>query len=91
MAVASIRGGSTQHKWFDSSTATPPTLYANDVFAGARIALNNIQDTSLLAGVIVDIEDQSTVLSIEAERQLGEHRKLEAEIRWFIDINPTTC
>jgi hypothetical protein len=48
MAVASIRGGSTQHKRLDSSTATPPTLHANDVFAGARIALNDIQDTSRL-------------------------------------------
>jgi hypothetical protein len=37
--------------------------------------------------VIVDIEDQSTVLSIEAERRLGEHWKLEVETRWFIGID----
>jgi hypothetical protein len=91
MAVASIRGGSTQHKRLDSSTATPPTLYANDVFAGARIALNGIQDTSLHAGVIVDIEDQSTVLAIEAERRLDEHWKLRRRHAGLSASTATTC
>jgi hypothetical protein len=65
----------------------PPTLYANDIFAGTRLALNDTQDTSLLAGMIVDVEDQSTVLSVEAERRLGDNWKLEAETRWFIGID----
>lgn len=56
-------------------------LYENDLFAGARIALNDTQETSLLASVVVDLEDQSTVLSVEAERRFGDHWKLEADTR----------
>jgi hypothetical protein len=62
-------------------------LYENDLFAGARIALNDTQDTSLLASVVVDLEDQSTVLSVEAERRFDDHWKLEADTHWFISID----
>jgi hypothetical protein len=61
----------------------PPVLLQNDVFAGARLSLNDTQDTSLLMGVIVDIEDQSTSFSIEAERRIGDSLTIELETRWF--------
>ena len=38
---------------------------------GARLALNDVQDTQALVGAIVDREDGSTALSVEAERRLG--------------------
>jgi len=73
---------------YDGRDATaPPTLFENDVFAGARLTLNDTQDTSLLAGLVVDAEDQSTLLSIEAERRLGDAWKLEVESRWFINVD----
>jgi hypothetical protein len=64
----------------------PPTIYNNDIFAGARLTLNDIQDTAILVGAVVDAEDQSTVFSIEAERRLGERWKIEVESRWFINV-----
>ena len=42
----------------------------------------------MLAGVIVDLDDQSTLLSIEAERRLGQSWTLELETRWFLNIAP---
>ena len=73
---------------YDGRDATaPPTAFDNDLFLGLRLALNDTQDTSMLAGVIVDLEDQSTLLSIEAERRLGEFWKLEMESRWFINVD----
>ena len=64
----------------------PITIYDNDVFAGTRLALNDIQNTSLLMGVVVDLDDQSTVFSIEAERRIGDNWKVELESRWFINV-----
>jgi len=64
-------------------TEAPPVLLQNDVFTGARLSLNDTQDTSLLIGAIIDVEDQSTSFSIEAERRIGDSWKIELESRWF--------
>jgi hypothetical protein len=63
----------------------PPTLLQNDVFAGARLSLNDTQDSSLLMGAIVDLEDQSTSFSIEAQRRIGDSLTIELESRWFVN------
>ena len=59
----------------------PGTPFQNDVFLGTRLALNDEQDTSFLAGAIVDLETASTFLSFEAERRIGDTMKLEVESR----------
>ena len=66
----------------------PTTPFARDLFVGTRWALNDAQDTSLLAGVIVDLDDRSTLLSIEAQRRLGQSWTVELETRWFMNIAP---
>ncbi len=63
----------------------PVTVADNDVFAGARLALNDFQDTTALLGTVVDVENQSTALFIEAERRFGDNWKLELESRWFLN------
>ena len=65
----------------------PTTTADNDVFVGARLALNDIQDTSALLGVVVDVEDGSTALFVEAERRLGDSWKLELEGRMFLSVD----
>lgn len=67
-------------------TSAPPTIYDDDWFAGIRLALNDTQDTMLLAGAIV--ESKGTFAVLEAERRLGESWKLELEVRLFSHIDP---
>ncbi|MCI5048035.1 MAG: hypothetical protein MRY59_11070 [Aquisalinus sp.] len=69
------------------TTAAPFAAFENDVFAGARLALNDIQDTSILAGAIVDAEDSSTAMLLEAERRLGQSWTLELESRLFLNVD----
>ena len=38
-------------------------------------------------GVVVDLEDQSTVFSLEAEQRIGNSWKVELESRWFINVD----
>lgn len=57
----------------------PFTPFDDDVFVGMRLALNDEQGTSLLAGVIVDPDNGTTVVTIEAERRLGDGFKIELE------------
>lgn len=63
----------------------PPVVLQNDVFAGARLAMNDTQDTSVLAGVFIDVEDQSMSFSVEAERRIGDSWTIDVESRWFVN------
>ena len=61
----------------------PPTTLENDIFAGTRLALNDTQDTSVLAGAIYDPSDETASILVEAERRIGDHWKVELEARLF--------
>lgn len=64
----------------------PGTFNNNDLFIGARVALNDEFDSSALAGVIVDVKNGATLLSVEAERRLGASWKIELEARFSLNI-----
>ena len=66
----------------------PVTLADNDLFAGIRLALNDTQDTAVLAGVGYDLETSETYVNIEADRRLGEDSVLELRARFFTNADP---
>ena len=59
----------------------------NDVFIGSRIAFNDTQDTSILFGVISDLDSSSKIMSIEASRRFGTSWTAELEARIFSNID----
>ena len=59
----------------------------NDMFFGSRIAFNDIQDTSILIGGMMDMESSSKILSFEASRRIGSSWKAEVEARVFSSID----
>jgi hypothetical protein len=65
----------------------PLTLADNDVFAGIRLALNDTQNSALLAGVGYDLETSETYLNIEAERRLADDYLLELRARFFTNAD----
>ncbi len=65
-----------------------PTIYDKDIFLGARLALNDVQDSSILAGFVTDIVDGPATLRVEAERRLGQHMKIELIGQAFFEDNP---
>lgn len=71
----------------ESFTTAPPTVFDDDIFVGIRLALNDIQDTSLLSGVVMDRDDQSSLFLIEAERRIGDNWKLQFEGRIFLNTS----
>ena len=65
---------------------TFPTIYDNDVFLGARLAFNDVQDSSILLGAVVDNDDQSVAAFLEAERRIGSSLTFEFEGRFFLNV-----
>ena len=61
----------------------PPIPLDDDIFMGARLTLNDVQDSELLAGFIVDRDTRTSQLTVEAERRLSDHWNMELESRWF--------
>jgi hypothetical protein len=59
----------------------------HDLFVGCRLAFNNIQDTQLLAGGIVDLEYGTTLINLEASQRIGESWKVEIEGRFFTNVS----
>ena len=70
----------------DEGFDVPPTPLDNDLFLGARYALNDTQDTSILAGTITDLNDGSSSGLIEAERRFGANWTAELEARFFYSV-----
>ena len=70
----------------DSRGGAAPGAFQNDVFVGARLALNDAQDTSALAGVINDLAHGTRLFSLEAGRRIGENFRLTVEARLFSNV-----
>lgn len=72
---------------YDSRGTDAPTVFNQDVFLGARLTFNDIQSTSVLAGMIIDTENQTRLIRVEAERRLGDEWKLTGEVLLYGNID----
>lgn len=62
-------------------------IFDNDLFAGLRFAFNDVQSTEILAGFIVDTDNQSKTVRVEASRRIGDSWKLTGELQVFTSID----
>ena len=66
----------------------PLTFYDDDVFLGARMTFNDLADTSLLAGVLIDRNTNARVARIEGQRRLGDDWVLGIDGVFFSGVTP---
>jgi len=72
-----------EYQYDGRNESEPVTTADNDVFVGTRLALNDAQDTTVLAGVAYDVETGESFVNIEAERRFGENWFAELRVRGF--------
>jgi hypothetical protein len=73
---------------YDARAATEPlTLADNDVFVGARLAFNDVQDSTALLGFAYDVDTGTTFVNIEADRRFGDNYVAELRVRLFSDAD----
>jgi len=68
--------------------SAPPTAFDDDIFVGARLALNDSSDTSLLAGAAIDTGTHETFFNLEAERRFGDNITVDLRLRAFSNAEP---
>lgn len=73
---------------FDERGDDALTPLEDDLFAGIRLALNDIQSTEVLAGVVIDRESGASFVSVEASRRVGFQWTLDIEARSFLGVPP---
>ena len=66
----------------------PPTAFDDDIFVGARLALNDSSDTSLLVGAAIDTETHETFFNLEAKRRFGDNLTVDLRLRAFSNAEP---
>jgi len=71
----------------DAEGDVPVEVGDNDIFIGSRVALNDVQDTQGIVGVMYDLTHETLVGSIELSRRIGEQWTLEIEGRWLQDVS----
>lgn len=64
------------------------TPFDDDLFVGARLALNDVQSTDVLGGVVIDRETGGTSLFLEAGRRMGDRWTVDVEVRSFLNTDP---
>ena len=75
-----------EYLWDERSAG--PIPFGDDVFVGSRLALNDVQSSTLLAGVVVDQSSGTAAFLAEAARRVGENWKVEVEARAFANVDP---
>jgi hypothetical protein len=74
---------------YDQRGRDANSIMQNDIGFGARLALNDTQSSSLLAGFIHDLDFNSNIFSLEAQRRIGDNWKGLIEARFFSSANNT--
>lgn len=68
---------------FDDRGNFATTPYQNDTFIGARVAANDAASSEVLLGLLVDNDDQSKILNVEAKTRLTDSWQLSVDIYAF--------
>ncbi|WP_435685265.1 hypothetical protein [Sedimenticola selenatireducens] len=71
-----------EYGWDERGTRST-SLAQNDLFFGARIALNDAESSELLAGIGYDLDYHSHSLQIEASSRIGSGWKASLDLRLF--------
>ncbi len=72
---------------YDSRGGDAPTPFNRDLFLGARVTFNDIQSSSILAGMIIDTVNHTRLVRVEVERRLGDQFKFNAEVLLYGNID----
>ncbi len=76
--------------YYDNRSRTGDEVAAvsleNDVFAGGRLAFNDLADTQAILTSTLDVDTQATILALELQRRFGTQLQLNLKGETFINV-----
>ncbi len=72
---------------YDDRNANASSFFQNDILLGLRLAMNDVQSSEALLGVIYDLDNHEYLLSLEASRRFAQSWTASLEIRSFNHID----
>jgi len=72
---------------FDERDDQATNPFENDVFAAVRLALNDVESTELLAGVIRDLNQPTSTAFVEANRRIDDNWTAGLEGTAFLEVD----
>lgn len=88
LGTAADVGLLAEYLW-DSRGERAATPFQRDLFLGTRVALNDEAGTELLAGGVIDLQQDGVFGNLEASRRLGDDGKIVLEVRLFERAAPS--
>lgn len=76
-----------EYVYDDRDNGWLPTIYDNDLMGGLRLSVNDMDDSTILLGIIKDLNYSSTIIGLEASRRLGDNIRLNLDASFFLDIS----
>ncbi len=73
---------------YDSRGNPGTVLFQDDVFLGMRFAFTDAESTEILAGTVIDLEDDSQSLRVEGNRRMSDNVRLGLEVQAFFNVAP---
>jgi hypothetical protein len=70
---------------YDERQELTPHPFQNDLTAGMRLVINDVEGTEILAAVVQDLEARTRLYFVEISSRLTEHWRLTAEYRGFTE------
>jgi hypothetical protein len=81
-------GALLEYSW-DQRDLNATSLFQNDLFLGARLALNDMSDSEVLLGIVQDLDESSSrSLFLEAATRLDTNLSANIELRYFHSDQP---
>ena len=73
---------------YDSRDDVASIPFQDDLFLGVRFGFTDAESSEILAGVIVDLEDQSRSFRVEANRRVFTDARISLELQTFNNTDP---
>jgi hypothetical protein len=77
-----------EHLTDNRSVLQPPTIYAHDVFLGARLTLNDSANSNFLGGILYNYQDSAQYATAKFTTRIQDDLSLALEARYFIYAPP---
>jgi hypothetical protein len=77
-----------EYQYDGRDAGAPPTLHDNDLFLGLRLGFNDVNDSSLLAALLVDHKTGARYARLEAETRISDFWTLDIEALAAGDLPP---